>query len=291
MPNFPDLSLTIHIPEDNEIPKGKGLYIWQVKRLLETYGSLDKLVDKAVYLGLDWVAIKVAGGGWRYNISVDLKALFEKLKSKGIKPWGWHYIYPNYISAQISVAKKQISALQPWGYILNAEKEFKGKPVQAEILASKMREAFPKLGLGLTSYRYPKYHPSFPFKQFLQYMDFNQPQVYWLGAHNPAWQLEETIKQNNAIQQLPIVPIGLAYSEGGYPAPTELEMDAFHQTTLDLNLPGNTWWSWHSASKNHLLENIRRYQFDLKNPPEAEPTHEEKTNILWNEAKNRGWFE
>ena len=275
---------------DNEIPQGKGLYIWQVKRLLETYGSLDRLVDQAVYLGLDWVAIKVAGGGWRYNISVDLKSLFAKLRLRGIKPWGWHYIYPNFIPAQLNAAKKQIETLQPWGYILNAEKEFKGNPAQAEILASKMREAFPKLGLGLTSYRYPEYHPSFPFKQFLQYMDFNQPQVYWQGAHNPAEQLRETIKQNNAIQQLPIVPIGLAYSEGGYPAPTQDEMDEFHAHCIDLGLPGNTWWSWHSALKNSLLENIRRYKFDLENPPEVKPTPKEKLELLWNAAKKKGWF-
>jgi hypothetical protein len=69
------------------------------------------------------------------------------------------------------------------------------------------------ISVGLCSYRWPSYQPNFPWTEFLVGVDFHCPQVYWVGAHNPRYQLQKSIAELKARKNIPVIPAGAAYSE------------------------------------------------------------------------------
>jgi hypothetical protein len=148
--------------------------------------------------------------------------------------------------------------LMPAGWIADPEAEYKrpGASEWANTYLAAVRSQAPDLSVGLCTYRYPSLHPEFPWRAWLggsNGADFHMPQVYWMGAHNPAQQLMRSVNELKAQRDIPIVPVGAAYTEGGF-EPTVSEMDAFHEQVIRLGLLGECWWEWYFAT-------VRRPQF------------------------------
>jgi hypothetical protein len=204
------------------LPRGKGFYIWKVPNC-EVYD---------------------------YNYDVALKKdlvapLSNALSKYNIKTWGWHYVYGDLPIKEAAAAIRQIRKIPLEGYIIDAESEYKGKYTACRVFMNELRNAFPTLPMGLSSYRYPKYHNDLPWTDFLSKCDLNMPQVYWEQLRNPGEQLERSLNEfkSSVSPFRPIVPTGSAYSANGwYPEPAEIT--EFMSKAVALGLSGVNFWSW-----------------------------------------------
>lgn len=229
--------------------QGKGWYLWKVRDCEN--GDPNAILAEAQKASLSHVMIKVANGGNTYNFDhqrrIDLVLPVVKvLKAAGIQAWGWQYVYGNDPLSEARKAIQRIRELDLDGFVVNAEVEYKepGKDVAARKYMKELRAAFPNLPIALSSYRFPSYHPQFPFSDFLTYCDLNMPQVYWQGAHNPATQLSKTVREfRNLSPNRPIIPTGSAYGAGSW-VPTEEDVHEFLQSAKTMGLSAANFWSW-----------------------------------------------
>lgn len=229
-------------------PQGKGFYIWKIPSC--EGGDPLKIAYTAHRAGLTHVSIKIANGIYDYNYDTTTKAdlvgpLAEKLLEKGIKVWGWHYIFGDLPKEEAKAAIRQINKLPLDGYIIDAEGECKGKYTPCRTFLSELRNALPDFPMALSSYRYPDYHNDLPWNDFLAKCDYNMPQVYWEQAHNPDEQLEKSLNQFKANWSpfRPIIPTGAAYGGSGW-YPTPEDIIKFMDKAVALGMTGVNFWSW-----------------------------------------------
>jgi hypothetical protein len=232
--------------------QGKGFFIWRVPN---TEGGNPKAIaDLAVASGMAHIVIKIADGAYSYNVEKtsgkDLAlAVVQALHDRNIEVWGWHYVYGNDPLGEARKAIQRVNELNLEGYVIDAEEEYKkpGKDAAARTYMTALRSAMPTLPIALCSYRFPSYHPNFPWKAFLEKCDLNMPQVYWVEAHNPASQLDRCIREFKAMTPFrPILPTGIACNEGGW-SPTESDVTQFLSSTRTLNLAGANFWDWEES--------------------------------------------
>lgn len=232
------------------LPTGNGYFIWIMDRC--TGGNPQAIADRAAAAGLKWVAIKIANGILPYGKLAQNKAVVEALHARGIQAWGWHYVYGYSPVREAEVAAEQVDLTGVDGYIINAEVEYKLEGMSAaarkymDTLTTRVNKP-----IGVTSFRFPSLHREFPWKEFLPRVDFNMPQVYWIGANNPGYQLRKAVRESLELApNLPIIPLGAAFTEWGW-NPTGGEILEFRVTASSLKLPGYGWWEWyHAETKN-----------------------------------------
>ncbi|MGE5223029.1 MAG: nuclear transport factor 2 family protein [Omnitrophica WOR_2 bacterium] len=248
---------------------GKGFYTWKIQSCEN--GNPGAIASTARSAGLGTVLIKVANGIYSYNVDqaggVDYAAqLAQALKSQGIQSWGWHYVYGNDPVAEANKAIQRIHQLGLDGYIIDAESEYKqpGKREAAKKFMAQLRLSLPTFPIALSSYRYPSYHPDFPWREFLDRCDYNMPQVYWMQAHNAGDQLRQSARQFQAMTPYrPIIPTGAAFRESGW-QPAAAEVLDFLNTAMSLNLIGVNFWEWSDARSGIMpgvWETIRDYSW------------------------------
>jgi hypothetical protein len=236
----------------------KSAWIWKIKDI--EGGDPLKIAAKAKLAGFSDVYIKVADGGYRYNITngVDkCPATVAALKAVGIKVWGWHYVY-GYPQYEIAAARVRIDGLKLDGYIIDAEYEYKDKPNEAQSLTNILRSSYPNLPIAIASYRFPTLHPEFPWKQFLGGCSINMPQVYWQGAHNAGDQLERSFNEFKALNAKLGVnpayePVASVYSEHGWTVESA-DVKDFLDRAEKLNLPAVSFYCWDDAITQGLSD-------------------------------------
>lgn len=233
---------------------GKGIFIWQIP--LCEGGNAAKIASRAAQAGLSHVLLKIADGPYAYNIDSKghdlLPAVVSELRARGISPWGWHYIYGINPTGEAKIAISRTLQLGLDGYVIDAEMEFekKGMATQAGTYVKQLRAGLPKLPIALSSFRYPNVHQLFPWSTFLAKCDFNMPQVYWEQAHNPQYQLQQSVKELTALKpSLPVVPTGPAYANAGW-KPTAAELTLFLQEAAALKLTAANFFSWEYATQS-----------------------------------------
>lgn len=266
-----------------KLPHGKGMYIW--KRRLTDKGELAAMVARAQAWGLDWVAIKIADGQNRTSETAscyapaNVEPMVAAFKDIGISVWGWQYSYliDARAEARLAVALLAWYGAQLDGFIIDAEGEAKGRYAGASDYMSELRGGYGG-PVGLSSFRFPRYHPNFPWQQFKS-VDFWQPQVYWEGAHNPAHQLAKSAEQLRAIAKLPIVPAGSVYKAGGW-APTVDDLKEFHQAVVAGGYPAELWWCWNTAAEvPNWNKTLASYTWPHpQSAPEPSPSPETETS-------------
>ncbi len=256
---------------------GKGYYLWKIKDCEN--GDVNAIADVARNAGLTHVMIKIADGIYSYNYDwvqqIDLvPPLVVALRTRGISPWGWHYIYGDQPTQEAQKAIQRVTELGLDGYVLDAESEYKeaGKDSAATTFMTQLRAGLPNTPLVLSSYRYPTYHPQLPWDEFLSRVDYNMPQVYWLQAHNPGEQLARCIREFAALRyNPPIIPTGAAYTEYGW-SPTSAEIIEFLQTARSLELQGANFWEWSNTRLYlpEIWETIEEYPWDTGYVPPSD---------------------
>ncbi len=233
--------------------RGKGMFIWKIRRC--EGGDPEAIARVAAAAGLTHVLVKIADGIYNYNVvnGRDLvPPLVQALRRRGIQVWGWHYVYGNDPVGEANRAIQRARQLQLDGYVINAEGHYKGKYEQARIFVQRIKG---KMGMpiGLSSYRYPSYHPTFPWREFMPHMDYVMPQVYWLLAHNPGRQLRASLYELRKYNASAIyVPTGSMYPAYGW-RPTASDIREFMQTAIDLGLPAANFYEWYQA-RTYLLD-------------------------------------
>ncbi|MCJ7735107.1 MAG: nuclear transport factor 2 family protein [Anaerolineales bacterium] len=244
------------------------MFIWIIRNCHN--GSVSEITNKAVNSNYSHVLIKVANGIYSYNYDwekqIDLvPPLVAALKSAGIQAWGWHYLFGDQPVEEAQKAISRIRQLGLDGYVLNAEGHYKGKYNAATTFMNQLTASITNIPIGLSSYRYPSYHPQLPWDEFLKKCDLNMPQVYWMFAHNPGAQLKQSITEfQNLKYTPPIFPTGAAFTEYGW-TPTISEINEFMQKAKDLKLPGINFWEWsnlHNYLPAEYYRTIRDFQWD-----------------------------
>lgn len=226
---------------------GKGFYIWKIPNCEN--GDTQSIANVASQAGLSHVLVKIANGIYDYNYDSALKKdliapLAEALHAKGISVWGWHYVFGDLPKDEAKAAIRQINKLPIDGYVIDAEGEYKDKYTPCRIFMGDLRNALPDFPIALSSYRYPKYHPQLPWKDFLNKCDYNMPQLYWEQAHNPREQLIRSIKEFQTIKPTrPYIPTGTAYASGDW-KPTPQDVLEFMNAAVELGIPAVNFWSW-----------------------------------------------
>jgi len=236
--------------------QGKGIFVWKIPKC--EGGDVRQIASVARDAALTHVIIKVANGIWKYNYDWDrhidfCPPLVQSLRRRGIEPWGWHYVFGEDPIREARIAVERVNTLGLRGYVINAEAHYKrarNRHAAAEIFMRELRRGVGRdVLLALSSYRYPSLHPELPWNQFLRVCDLNMPQVYWIHAHNPAEQLEQTLRafaSPDIDAHPPIVPTGSAFSEHGWTASAS-EVRAFLDAARALNLDAVNFWEWHAA--------------------------------------------
>ena len=256
------------------------MYLWQV--LACENGNPVQIAATARIANLGHVLIKVCDRYYAWNIGaggVDLVApVVAALRAEGIEPWGWGYVYGDSPGSEADIALARIRQLNLKGFVVNAEVEYKqpGKRTAAVAYMSRLRSgvgnSFP---IALSSYRYPSYHPEFPWREFLERVDINMPQVYWMQATNAGAQLHRSVNEFKAMTpQRPIVPTGAAFAEWGWTA-TPGQITEFLATAQALGLPAANFWSWqHARARPALWEAVANYDWPGSFPPVPAPDPE-----------------
>lgn len=261
------------------VPTGKGIYMWNIVNCAG--GNPALIVELAKDAGLAHVSIKGQDGIAAFtknNQQERMAELVPGLKEAGIEVWIWGYLYGNrwYRSdgaqREAAATLEQLDRWKPKGFHIDAENEYQGQPAAADTWLNGVTAGAPGVALGLSSYRFPRYFPTFPWQQFARRCTHHYPQLYWEQAHNPGAQLRASALELKAIRNLPIVPVGSAYQRGSW-APTVADLQEFHNTAKELEMPGISFWSWeHAQQRADWWDTIAEMSWPAPAPdPEPEP--------------------
>jgi hypothetical protein len=229
--------------------QGKGFYIWQIPRC--EGGDVNAIAYLAAQGNYTHVLVKIADGTSAYNLDsisgADLvPPLVAALRARNIHTVGWHYVYGYEPLGEADIAIQRIQQTGVEAYVIDAEDQYKlpGRDVAAAQFMGRLRAALPSFTVALSSYRYPSVHPQLPWRAFLEKCDYNMPQVYWVGAHNPGDQLTRSLREFQALEVVrPYIPTGSAYLQGSW-QPTVADINEFLQTARNLNLSAANFWEW-----------------------------------------------
>jgi len=269
------------------IPQGKGILIWKGVN----YGSLAECVQACQAMGLRWVGLKIGDAADdRYRSFPDMTQAVAAFRAAGIKIVLWHYLYGGAYgwpspAEEARYAKGKVLAYQADAYAIDAEQEYK-RP-GAATYAGQFMTALQGIGVdvGLLSYRFPSYHPEFPWSTFLSGCTFHMPQVYY-GPGRAIIDINRSTTELTAKRALPIVPVGRAYIGDGYglPGPSGAEITSLLQRSVELGQPGAGAWALdflrlHTGGAARQAA-IAAFQWPGDEPPPA--TLEERFDYLEN---------
>jgi|GEM_PF-1521433 len=258
---------------------GKGYFIWRVTQLLSRPGlhTPAAAARQAREAGIEHAIIKIADGEDPYPLPLGDKdgkqetataALIDALRQAGINVWGWAFAYGDPVDPEKQAAtfatRARYFGLN--GLVVNAEdlgNRRWSSPGGADGARSYMTtlrqdlEDVDGLLLAFSSYRYLRYHPSFPFAAFLEGCDIVMPQVYWVahGEGDAIYNLRRSYEdyQREFPDKL-YVPIGAAYGEyyGQNPdryfwSASPRQIYRFMDQSRAMGLPAVSFWSWEHA--------------------------------------------
>jgi len=259
--------------------QGKGMMIWKIPNC--EGGSASTIASVAKSAGFSHILIKIANDTRPYNVDSTGKDLVapvvDAIRAKGIEVWGWHYVYGYDPIGEANIAISQMKKFNLDGYVIDAEVEYKaaGRDAVARTFMTQLRKGLPSKPVALCSFRWPSYHGTFPWTAFLEKCDLNMPQVYWMQAHNPEYDLTRSYNEFKAITPWrPIVPTGPAFGQDGW-APTASDTKIFLDTAKKLGMTAANFYSWDYSRKSLLpvWNEIAKYSWPVSStiPPNTDP--------------------
>jgi hypothetical protein len=254
---------------------GKGMWIWNIWDCEK--GNPAAIAAKAKAGGFSHVLIKVSDGQVRHNVvkGVDtVPPVVEALRAQGISVWAWQYVYGNNPVAEAQQAVNRLLSLPGFdGFVINAEMEYKKRPTEAKVYCDAVRRSI-HLPIALSSFRFPKLHPEFPWQVFLSRVDINMPQVYWMGATNSAAQLVRSVTEfRSMMPDLPIIPTGASFHQDGWTS-KPAEIVAFADKAKEMGFDTINFWEWANAVRYGLWDTVAALWRDgapVEKPEEPEP--------------------
>jgi hypothetical protein len=238
-------------------PLGKGIFIWQASKYYIPDPKAEAAKLKAA--GFKWAAVQTCDG-YMTQWLLTIIPLINALVVAGIEVWSWGMIYANGLNAEGwgysegVIAGHHRRTLQLAGHIFDPEaylKRSRGGVGVSFAYVGREEEDISEV-FGMTTYRYPTLHRTFPWKEVLEGVSFVCPQVYWERAHNPDQQLSRCILEYRKLTAAPIIPIGAAYGVTGW-EPTAADLRKFYAEVRLRKLPGYAFWNWRTLSRRPKL--------------------------------------
>jgi peptidoglycan hydrolase-like protein with peptidoglycan-binding domain len=221
------------------------MWIWYVSRT--EGGDPAAIVAQARSAGVKTLFIKSGdGGGYWSQFS---RSLVRSLHAGGINVCAWQYVYGADPSAEATVGARAVSNGADC-LAIDAEAEYEGRYASAQTYIDELRAAVGRdYPVGLTSFPYVDYHPSFPYSVFLGHggAQFNLPQMYWRDIGTTVEAVYHHTYTYNRIYRRPIRPLGQTDNgaSGG-------ELALFRGLSVRYRAGGLSWWDYAWASANGL---------------------------------------
>jgi len=221
--------------------RGDGMWIWQLPQT--EGGDLDAIAARARAAGMSTVYVKSsdAAGDW----AQFTPALVRALHDRGLRVCAWQFVYGGNPLGEAAAGAAAVADGADC-LIIDAETRYEGRYSAAQRYVTALRAAIgPDYPLGLTSFPYVDYHPTFPYSVFLApgAAQANLPQIYWKAIGGSVDAVSARTVAHNRIYGAPIAPIGQAYG-----AVATADLTRFRAIWAGYGAGGISWWSWQAAS-------------------------------------------
>jgi hypothetical protein len=227
--------------------QGKGFFTFNLPDCED--GDPGSILAASQAAGLSHIIVRIADGTQAAGIDAsggDFTALVVKeLQQAGTAVWGWQYVYGDNPSNEATLAITRTQELGLEGLVVSAGEEYEqpGRSSAAHIYMTTVRAGLP-VPIALSSFRFPNYHPNFPWSSFLLSCDLHMPQVFWELSHNAGEQLIESKRQCDDLPNAkPFIPTGAAYLASGW-SPSVQDLTDFMNSAEALGLPAVNFFDW-----------------------------------------------
>lgn len=215
---------------------GNGMWIWYVSA---SGGSGEAIARKANRRNIDVVMIKSADAGnyWE-QFSPELVG---ELHDAGLDVCAWQFVYGR---GPRTEARRGAEAVENGAdcLLIDAEGHYEGRYKAADRYIDELRDRVgPDYPVGLASFPYVDYHPSFPYSVFLGEgaAQFNVPQMYWKTIGTSVRRIYAHTYEVNAPYERPIFPLGQTYLNV-----SRKSVIRFRKYARRYDAGGVSWWSW-----------------------------------------------
>jgi Putative peptidoglycan binding domain len=218
--------------------EGQGMWIWYVSQ--SNGGNVASIVAQAHAAGVTTVFAKSSDGSSNYWSQFSPQLVAE-LHANGLKVCAWQYVYGTNPAGEANLGAQAVATGADC-LVIDAEAEYEGHYAAAQTYINDLRARIgPSYPLGLASFPYVSYHPSFPFSVFLgsNGAQYNAPQMYWKDIGVSVDTIYANTYIANRIYGRPIFPLGQTY--GGVSASDLLR---FRAEATDYGASGLSFWDW-----------------------------------------------
>jgi len=221
---------------------GQGMWIWYMSQ--SNGGNMAAIVAQAHAAGVGTVFVKSSDGSTNYWSQFSPQLVAE-LHAASLKVCAWQYVYGSNPVGEAELGARA-AANGADCLVIDAEAEYEGKYGAAQQYIDTLRaKVGPTYPVGLASFPYVNYHPSFPYSVFLgpNGAQFNAPQMYWHDIGTSVAQAFVTTYEQNLVYGRPIVPLGQTY--GGV---SNAEIVSFRSLASAYGAGGDSFWDWQETS-------------------------------------------
>jgi peptidoglycan hydrolase-like protein with peptidoglycan-binding domain len=221
---------------------GQGTWIWYMSA--SDGGTVASIVAQAKAAGVTTLFVKSSDGSTNYWSQFS-KQLVEELHAQGLKVCAWQYVYGTNPVGEAELGARAVANGADC-LVIDAESQYEGlygaAQTYVDTLRAKVGPAYP---VGLASFPYVNYHPSFPYSVFLgpNGAQFNVPQMYWHDIGTSVASVFVNTYEQNLVYGRPILPLGQTY--GGV---SSSELVAFRSLATAYGAAGDSFWDWQETT-------------------------------------------
>jgi hypothetical protein len=218
--------------------EGQGMWIWYVSQ--SNGGGVASIAAQAHAAGVTTVFVKSSDGASNYWSQFSTE-LVQQLHANGLKACAWQYVYGTNPAGEANLGAQAVATGADC-LVIDAEAEYEGHYAAAQTYINDLRSRIgPSYPLGLASFPYVSYHPSFPFSVFLgpNGAQYNAPQMYWKDIGVSVDTIYANTYIANRIYGRPIFPLGQTY--GGI---SSSDLLRFREEAIDYGAGGLSFWDW-----------------------------------------------
>ena len=217
---------------------GQGMWIWYLSQ--SNSGSIPAIVAQAHAAGVSTLFVKSSDGPGNYWSQFS-PALVAELHANGLRVCAWQYVYGTNPAGEANLGARAVANGADC-LMIDAEAEYEGRYAAAQTYITDLRaKVGPVFPVGLASFPYVSYHPSFPYSVFLgpNGAQYNAPQMYWKDIGVSVDTVYANTYIANRIYARPIFPLGQTY--GGV---SSTELLRFREEGVDYGATGSSFWDW-----------------------------------------------
>ncbi len=210
-------------------------------------GNPAAIALQARLAGIKTLFIK-SGDGDQYWSQFS-PSLVETLHASGLNVCAWQYVYGLDPSSEAAVGARAVRDGADC-LVIDAEAEYEGSYAAAQTYLDALRAAVGRdYPIGLSSFPYVDYHPSFPYSVFLGPggAQYDLPQMYWGEIGTSVEAVYQHTFTYNQIYRRPIRPVGQADNGA-----TASDIALFRALSISYDAGGLSWWDFAWASADDL---------------------------------------